>query len=317
MSEFIKIEPFDTLFFRKGKPFDKKEDSYTDSEILPYPSTIWGALGSVLWKKDNSFSKNMEKLKIKNLFLYNENQQIILIPAPLDIFIDENENYVYPMLKDKDFLSNYKFEIYLDSDKKLERIQNKFIDYRSFFESYLYGNFANIMIYDLDEVVKVQGKVGNEIDLTKTVKDKHLYRIDVTQFLNDWSFLVEVENSFSKDFDDYGILRFGGEGKFAKYQRVDKPIALKTAEKLKKNVNNKYFKVILTSPTKVDSLNDFFFAVVPKYLSIGGYDVKENKIKNMQIYYPAGSVFYFEKEIFNLNREYNGFGLYEKAYIKV
>ena len=99
MSDFIKIKPYDTLFFRTAKPFDAGKDSWSDSNFLPNPSVIWGAMFGVLYNEGKVNTNDKEKLKIKNIYLYNEKQTTILIPAPLDIYVDEDENIIFQNMK--------------------------------------------------------------------------------------------------------------------------------------------------------------------------------------------------------------------------
>ena len=45
---FIKITPFDTLFFRTGRPFSGGVDTWVDAVFPPFPSTLYGAIRSFL-----------------------------------------------------------------------------------------------------------------------------------------------------------------------------------------------------------------------------------------------------------------------------
>jgi len=331
---YIKITPTDTLFFRGGKPFTAGMDSWTDSSLLPSPSVIWGALFSVLFSEGkvnrNKLDDNeIKKLKIENIYLYNEKKQIILIPAPLDIFIDENGNYHLPKYKDVAFSSNYPLSVLsMVEEKDVKQIENMFIDLGSLFKHYSYGYRKNLQLYDFSEIFVSDYKVGIKRDRkTLSSEDKQLYRIDLTQFREEWFFLIEYDLK-DIEFPEKGILKLGGEGKTAKYNVIDKPLAIEFAEEAKSEVETQlekeeFVKLILKTPAyfkngwkpKSDNL---LCATVGKPLYIGGFDMAIGKPKPMKKYVPAGSVFVIKKKnsICSEDEEdFKGFGLFERVLI--
>ncbi|WP_457560908.1 type III-B CRISPR module-associated protein Cmr3 [Caminibacter sp.] len=331
---FMKITPLDTLFFRDSKPFDAGSESWSDNSLLPNPSTIWGALYSVLYNKQlvSSKKKDREKLVIKNIYLYNEEQQIVLIPAPLDIFVDKEGNFYKGEFKDVDFISNYPLKVvnYVE-DKEVKILENSFIEIGSLYRYYMNGYFSNIHLYKFDDFAKRDYKIGIKIDkATNTSKEGYLYRIDLTQLIDNWSFLIEYELDGNLSFNKQGLLNLGGESKKAKYEIIDKPIALKNIEKLEDDVSEKlknkdFIKILFTTPTffidgwKPQS-HEPIYASVGKYVSFGGWDLEKNIPKIMKRYVPAGSVYIFknEKDFALINEDcepYKGFGLYKKLTI--
>jgi len=57
----LRINPFDTFFFRDGKPFTMGDDSWADGIFPPSPSVIYGALRTA-WiseKLDGFVDKNI------------------------------------------------------------------------------------------------------------------------------------------------------------------------------------------------------------------------------------------------------------------
>jgi len=325
---FINIKPTDSLFFGGGKPFNAGSDSWTDSSFLPNPSVIWGAMFSVLYREEKVTSKkeDREKLKIKNIYLYNEEQTTILVPAPLDIFVDNEENRYKGSYKNRDFISNYQLPVInMVEDKEVKPLENSFIEINSLYQHYIKKNFNSLIIYNFSKVFVTDYKIGIKIDKQKGIaENNHLYRIDLTQFKKEWSFLIEYECDV--EFSPKGILKLGGESKTAFYQKIDKPIGLKSVELLKKEVveslnDKKYFKIFFKTPTYFKNgwkpqKSGLVCANIGKFISIGGFDMETNQPKEMKRYIPAGSIFVFKKDgeigIESEDSEsYKGFGNYE------
>lgn len=328
---YIKIIPIDTLFFRSGKPFTAGMDSWTESTFLPNPSVIWGALFSVLFSEGkvnrNRLADNeIKKLKIENIYLYNEKKQIVLIPAPLDIFVDENGNYHLPKYKDVTFSSNYPLRVLsMVEGKDVKQIENMFIEINSLYKHYVNQYRRNLQLYDFNEIFVSDYKVGIRRNRkTLSSEEKQLYRIDLTQFREEWSFLIEYELKEIK-FPEKGILKLGGEGKTARYECINKtPATLESAQKLKKELKiENYIKILLKTPAYFENgwgpkTDNLLCASVGKPLYIGGFDMAKRKPKPMKRYVPAGSVFVFKKndQEFDFKTDdsepFKGFGKYEK-----
>ena len=327
---YMKIKPTDTLFFRDGKPFNAGSDSWSESSFLPNPSVIWGAMFGVLFreKKVTTKHEDRKKLQIKNIYLYNEEQTTILISAPLDIFVDSDNRKYIAKYRDVDFISNYPLQVVseIDADQEVKPIENHFIEINSLYEHYTKGYAKNLILYNFDDVFVADYKIGIKIDKEKqTAQENHLYRIDLTQFHEEWSFLIEYESEI--EFGNSGILKLGGESKSASYKKVDIPIGLQSANEYKEKTLNeleskKYFKVLLKTSTYFDSgwkpkQDGLICASVGKSSSIGGFDMETNKPKVMKKYIPAGSVYVFEKKDGEIEiksediESYKGFGSFE------
>ena len=323
----MKIKPTDSLFFGGGKPFNAGSNSWTDNSFLPNPSVIWGAMFSVLFREGRVTVKDKEKLQIKNIYLYNEEQTTILVPAPLDIFVDsDGKNYI-AKYRDVDFISNYPLKVIssIDTDKEVKPLENCFIEINSLYQHYVKKYSKNLILYNFDEVFVQDYKIGIKIDKkSKTAEEKHLYRIDLTQFKEEWSFLIEYECDI--DFKQSGILKLGGESKIASYNKIDEPIALQSANEYKKSMEKEledksYFKVLVKTPTYFKcgwqpEQEELVCANVGKYISIGGWDMEYKSHKPMKRCVPAGSVYVFKKQEkveFKLedSESYKGFGSFE------
>lgn len=329
---FMTIKPKDTLFFRGGKPFTAGEDSWTDSSFLPNPSVIWGAMFSVLFSKREDCRKNPSKeakrLRIDNIYLYNEKEQTVLIPAPLDIFTDDYGKLYLPKYEDVDFVTNYSLPVIsLVKNKNVKPLENSFLEISSLFNHYLKKYSDNMLLYNFEKVFIQDSKIGiKRKKSTRASEDNHLYRIDLTQFQEEWSFLVEYEFD-GDELSEEGILKLGGEGKIAFFRNIDIPASLEKVEGLRNNVKSKleehkYLKVLFKTASFFEKgwAPDFetvLSANVGKPLYVGGYDMKKKEAKPMKKYIPPGSVYVFNRKEFNesilsqKDQPFKGFGKYE------
>lgn len=344
---YMMIKPTDTLFFRSGKPFDAGADSWSDSSFLPNPSVIWGAMFSVLFKEGKVGVKDKEKLEIKNIYLCFEKNKVLnfLVPTPLDAFRDKYNNTSIATIKKAPALSSHASSHISQLDKYIDvescegtfmRIDDLFTYYQQHYQLSL---FETKTLFDQDY------KTGIKIDKkTKTSEENKLYRIDLTQFKNESSFLVEYDET-KIDFEPSGILKIGGESKTATYKTINPTRVLnaiaehkkKTFEKIKKDGYFKlYFKTsaLLKSAWKLNDIDGLepLSAVVGKYISIGGWDMETGKSKAMNRFIPAGSVYTYKVEdrsmdIENLTKlineqgiafdeSYKGFGRFEILSVK-
>jgi len=353
---FMKIQPTDSLFFGSGKPFNAGSNSWTDSSFLPNPSVLWGALFSVLYNenkiiktKDNKGKtivnkEERKKLQIKNIYLYQEKNRVlnILIPTPLDVYLDEYGNNYISKIKKVDFISNYPLDYISILDKEdIELADKTFIKIDSLYKKY--QKHFKLSLYSFDKIFKQDYKIGIKIDKdTKTAQENHLYRIDLTQFEKACGFLIEYELETEKKFEPSGILKLGGEGKTAKFEIIEpKTRTFRAFDKhreksLKQIRKNRYFKLYFKTPALLKSdwkPNDIkglklLSANVGKSISIGGFDMESKMPKVMNKFIPAGSVYVYkiedesidfqkliEDEI-KFDESYKGFGLFEILSVK-
>lgn len=333
---YLLIKPNDTLFFRNGLPFGKGEETVAETNILPYPSTIWGAMFSTLLiqqKVENANTENQEKLKLKTLYLYDYKNQKILVPAPLDIFNDTNKRlHTQKFVESSDFCHSLgnKFSnlIMPFTEEKVESAKGFFIQITDLLRHYPFeNNYPYITLYDTSDFLNVYDKIGiarsNE---THTAEEGNLYRVEMLEYGDDWGFIVEFECEV--DFPQNGILKLGGEAKTAAFEQVKKPYDLEIFEKEETINQTDLCKVYFKTPTFIP--NDFLqkvtceAAFIGNAISIGGFDVKEKRPKPMLKAIPAGSYFVlsstFEKSIESWKKDIheilnplnkNGFGSFQ------
>lgn len=320
---FIKIIPFDTLFFRTGRPFVSGEDTWADVVFPPSPSTLYGAIRSFMifkrgnlkdfydgkYKDDIGTTDSKGSLRITGPFLFKDE---VFFKAPLDLVSDDNE--LKPLRfceKPSLFISNYNLENVLIWQKKeivgepqgwLSLIE--FCDYlKNKKESYLPIKNEDLFCYE--------PKIGIKRDKTAlTSEEGHLYRIPLIRLKNRVSLIAEVEGL--NDFPERGIIQVGGESKGAFFEKIDDPI--KSLKEMTFNFENGLFKIYLATPAVfekgwipewIDENKNFegsyngiklklLGCAVGKPLNIGGWELAKNKPKPMRKVVPAGSIYYFE-----------------------
>lgn len=334
----IEVTPLDTLFFRGGMPFSMGEDSWTQTSILPNPSVIWGALFSTLFSLKKINLEDTNKLKIKFFFLkrsvVHESSEKILLPAPLDIFYEKNNENIYvDNYHDTDsitsnfpsLLKNITIPDVEDNNIEVKNLDNYFIDWVDFSENYPQQN-AQIRKYDVDYFATNVSKIGiKKSQATGTSEESMLYQVNMVEFGKNWSLIVEFE---TKDFPTQGILRLGGEGKMASFKQIEnsEQLSIKIIEK-----ESIWFKIYFQTPAFFDSGNgitelsklqnaQLYSASIGKPLHIGGFDIVKNEPKTMRKAIPSGSVYLFKgnpsktaeeiKSLFNENDLNKGFCLF-------
>lgn len=314
-TNYIKIKPFDTLFFNTGRPFTKGEDTWVNSSLMPNPSVVWGALASHLFSKGKIPDEIKKDLKVKELYLFDEETQKIFINAPLDIFSDKSGNQHTEKYETKNDLvnviSNVDFTelVYPDTDEQVENNPGYLLDLLSL-RNYYQKNGYYFHLYPIDELILANPKVGiQRNNQSRTSEDGKLYRIDMQEFHQDLSIVVKIETGF--EFDNHGVLKLGGESKAADFQMLEnapyeiEKFDTKLQPEIEKGISE-FVKVLFTTPVFANE-NFYQFdndklqlatSVLGKPVNIGGWDYDTGKPKPMKKAFPAGSVL-----TFNLKKE--------------
>ena len=323
----IQIDPLDTLFFRDGKPFRMGEETWSNSIFPPNPSVIYGALRSAYFAnhiddlgKANEEDDPTKGLKIKGIYLKISNKisNDIYFPLPVDCvkekYDDEGKGFVLLTTPSEGFVSNYPKlgKILISSNNKVENIQNALLS-KSTFEEYLNGETNNIIYLKIDNCLMNEPKIGIALSSqTHSSQEGMLYRVDMKRLENKQDDKMSIVIDFEGlDLPEEGIIKFGGEGKAARYNRYKEKDINIDFPKFKENANQ--FKIVLTTPaifkngwlpdwidetTLVGEFNGLkiklLTAAIDKPIHIGGFDMKEKKPKPMFKAVPAGSVYYFE-----------------------
>jgi CRISPR-associated protein Cmr3 len=305
----IKITNIDTLIFRDGKPFGSGDDTWTNSLIFPTPNVIYGAIRAIFFAQNpdkfnlaNTKDDPTKKLKIKNILFYDENDKSLIYPLPQDIMkLKDKDKSILLKISENKNTSNILPYIF-ECQENCESIEGFVTDNQLF--KYL-KNKEKIEIVDIEKYIFKEPKIGNKRnDKTKTTDENSLFRLDFYRY-DKLSLIIDFDGI---DINDKGLLKLGGEGKSAYYEKFE----LKKLPQISE-LNGDVFKLYFLTPAIFKNglfpnwidFNTFegeykniklkLLAIAnnkPQY--IGGWDIKENRPKPMYKAVSAGSVYYFK-----------------------
>jgi CRISPR-associated protein Cmr3 len=308
---YLKITPFDGLFFGKGRPFSIGDESWTEAELLPPPGVVWGALFSQLWYRDNNTP--LDALKIGRIMLLGENVTQCYLPAPLDIFMEEEARRYHHNFHWQDehgFVTKRERQNVLLkplTNEKVELPEGYLLSVNSL-EAYMgaYEDFNTLELSKVQEIVGQEFKIGIGRDAhRRTAEEGKLYTVHFSHLRPGYCLLVEVE--YPDDYPDSGILKLGGEGKMARFKKIKAQAAEELRAALAPRLpewKSDFFKLYLTSPAYLDEQGHPAFlekkpfriegGVTGKPYLLGGFDYKLRRPKPMRYVAPAGSVYILE-----------------------
>ncbi len=303
----IEIEPLDTVIFRDGKPFGKGDDSWTDSLNLPTPTTIYGALRGTYFSQNPNDFKNIykddvtESLVIKGIYLSMNNE--LLYRVPKDCVHRLNSEEITTLKLSQNFLTNSPLDYNLSLNEEIEGIDDKLFDDITF-DDYLKGD-DTLYGQKLEKFISLENKIGIGRDTkTRITKEGLLYRVQMLRY----AFKIVVEFEELK-LNSSGLMSLGGEAKGANY----KELKLLDLPFIPITIKSSMFKLYLLTPAIFDKgwlpswIDDksligeykgiklkLLTCAIGKSQSIGGFDMKTNRPKEMFKTVPSGSVYYFE-----------------------
>lgn len=301
----MEIIPYDSLFFRDGKPFNKNSDdnNYHDGLYTPYPSTMYGAIFSMLLRTldRNKLHKEFEFIKrrmddreinkilsncfrLKRIYIYDDKRSSIYVKSPSDIsFNDYKGRNLLPKyyMLDKDIKQDLKHNIshkldlqyLLELNDEYERATNHYISMNDYINHYISAgdkkSLKNVLIKEVDIFLKDRS-IGISID-KGTVEEGMLYRLNKTVLNKGYSYIAEIEYdsgmfTINKD-NDYRML-LGGEGKAARCSLVDFKYDNDFIKQIYKDteLEDNKLKMILTS-------HSIFTNDEPYFPELEGFDV--------------------------------------------
>ena len=328
---WYKIKPFDTLFFRDGRPFTMGAETWANPIFPPYPSTVYGAIrtwliferGSLKEFKEGKFKEELgtpsEKgnLKIKGPFICLNDS--LYFPVPFDFLRRKSTSqngkndlfYTDCINKPEIFISDYPLEniIVNKSDFELEECDG-FLDVSSL-KDYLIQRNGIMQFTEKKEIFLEEKKTGiKRSRKTLSSEEGHLYRISMIRLKRETSFYIEIEGLSS--YPQEGKVQLGADWKIVKIEKTEEDL-LKELREIDFLLNNKIFKIYFATPAIFkkgwipDWINEKTFegnykgiklkliaCSIGKYKLIGGWDLANNRPKPMYKAVPSGSVYYFK-----------------------
>ena len=307
------IEPNDVLLFRELKYFEAGTDHVARS-ILPLPQTVAGAIRSKILAEQKfsqeakdyvGFGKEEpENLTIDGVFLWNREE---LFATPMDVAeFDNTRCFMKPKKID---------ELGVEFFYPLAKPCGGFVKLDDIVR-YLKGNLDPEGV----EIVNVlrERRVGISLRDTKTTEEGMLYTVEflripaLSVWTNDLKFLPKR-----------GLLKLGGEGRFANYRIEDcNPFEIfeRSWERIKDEIS-KEFKLYVATPLLIKNSGKYTWNVknelesagfkvrriiplVGKPVKVSGWDLANNMPKGVRYAVLAGSVYFVEAEELNLDKPY-------------
>lgn len=328
----IKIKPFDTLFFRDGKPFSMGEEVWASGIFPPPPSVLYGALRTAYFAnypqtlpKAQTDEDPTKELRINFIGLAIGNQTYL--PLGKDLVREKNNPYDQHLLS-LESVSAIGSSPFFKPDQPSGTVLKA--STASPIESHDAGTM--IRVRDLQKYLnptKLSGRnlfglkspqdylskdpktgIGRSRK-TGSAEDGKLYRVEMvrmaTKMQSDISIVVDFEGL---DLPKEGLIKLGGEAKGCTYQQIEAPSIYPPAPESFSSTFRIYFAtpaifkkgwkptaISPESPLEV-SLNGVQLRLVgasidkPSYQ--GGFDIKNREFKPMKRLLAAGSVFFCE-----------------------
>lgn len=325
------IKPFDTLFFRDGKPFGMGEESFADIIFPPFPTTFYGALRSkiisengglkVFFSESNSALKEVAgtpkykgKLRIIGPILRKNTHYIF--PSPADLFEYKKKDREKELIKlsweEVDLFHwkgnkkmNIKYFVLNRGNETLEGAKDTYISHEDL-KLYLSGNkdvFNNIKI---EEIYKKEHKTGILLK-NKNIEEGYLYRLPMIRLKEDTDFYLFYDGVDELNFSDNGVLQLGGEGRACYYEKKELVYpGLSLGEFKETFKGDKAIKLYLLTPAFVQEDGLPYLGNLERLglklvgyavngtLNIGGWDINKGYPKTMRLAWRPGSVLLFE-----------------------
>lgn len=322
MMTSFQIDAIDTLFFRDGKPFSMGEETWANGLFPPYPSTVYGMLRSL------HFATHLNELSAANtevdptlslqmrgyvLGLSESSSEFTsAFPIPNDLYAEGRGKPSQAKLfccverpsKEK-IISDYPFDYVLETQgqKKIQTLGGQALLIGSQFSDYLADGHDQYCIRWLSDYMTEEPKVGIGRDYhTRSSAEGKLYRVAMKRPAGKKGSLQLLLKFEGLRLADFGISRFGAEGKAIEYQLTDFPKVPTPVTS-----QDKYFKIYFATPAIFKEgmypqswlLGNGLKLLAgasgkPEY--IGGFDLKKVAPKPMFKAIPAGTVFYVEIE---------------------
>lgn len=358
---YVKLIPEDTLLFRDDTRMEKGPNvrvgnweikdvpNLVKSRLMPYSSVFWGTIYTALLRKGllpDASQKLMngeilrtevleKDLAIEFLGLYRDEK--VLIPAPLDLFYDNDRN-----VSCAEF-NRGKFNVPQSDRYKViyERSENMYIGLTDFFRFYSEGIYKGITLYSESEIITYDHRTGIELK-NRNVVDGHLYRIEMISFVEEYSGYVIGFRALDTDAIE-GPVTLGGERKVAYLEEIP-DMGNELIQYDERQCNSKNVRINLLAPLIIPEMGkgvnaiEYLSTLLPENIrlegiatsnaeSFSGYDIAADREKEAVISIGAGSVLYMSSEEFigkdyaqirqiinesfrNLDQFYKGFGTY-------
>lgn len=315
------LEAVDVWLFRDGRPFDALSDHRAQSLFPPYPSVVQGVIRShhlVVQGVDLrdrqaiaravGTAEDVRQLRLRGPFLARrEGGQIVrYFPQPADAVTAGEDKWALkpasaPQAPPAAVLASAPTPLLLGlQDRPSKGEAGLWLDEPDL-RAYLRGDTVAGVPSEALFCRESRMGIGRDTGLRTTLEGA-LYETECIRPQHHVGLLVEVEGYAG--WPARGVLRIGGEGRGAWFEQVAAPAWPAPPDPLPAR-----FKVYFATPTWFaggwqpdgGDWGRFFegrvervAAALPRYESVGGFDLASQRHKPARRYVPAGSVYYFE-----------------------
>ncbi len=330
----IRVKPFDTLFFRDGKPFSMGDEVWASGLFPPPPSVIYGALRTAYFAEhpEEITKANEENDPTQNLVIKMLSVAIgdtMYFPVGQDLLVkkdtQQREQYLsYPapttINSSSPFHGKQVQQSYLltpGTTAFLESPQSGSLIAADDLADYLTPDSQQgLDLFNLkqpSEYLSADPKTGiGRSAKTGSAEEGLLYRVEMlrmaTKKQTDISLIVEFEGL---DIPSGGMLKLGGEGKAATYKQVE--ASTLDYELPDAKLTGQLFKLYLATPAifgqgwlpggidpntlegKINGVSlRLIGASLDKPAYRGGFNIKARRFKPMKRSVNAGAVYFCE-----------------------
>lgn len=312
---YITIRPLDTFLFKEGYSLNKGTTNWITSRKMPHPSVLYGTICSALMRQGKltevkdaieNNSPNLEEilkrnLKIKRIYILHQGE--FYIPAPADLFCNRRGEIYYAEEIDG-ILSPPCY-----GKESMEQLKGYFIKLEDFLR--LYVKRKEILRSNLLNEVDIWGvynKTGLELQFGKTAREGHLYTIQMAEFKDQSScYVIECECEIREDENIQDtIVLTGGKTKTAVMGQLQTKLKYKLDSIMRFYENPRdsleWILVYFLTPVSIQCLKKLSNGGIENHIvtsgieQIGGYDIKNKKMKDLETCASAGSIIKFKRD---------------------
>lgn len=345
-----RFEAMDSLFFRDGRPMNVGESAWVDSGFPPSGQSLQGAIRTAILEHSGVNIESFQQGKLGDLnkeigdcnslgnmsltggFL--ESQGKLVFPVPLDVVI--NDKHSFGLLKPlENGIESDLGGIQLPaiSEAGYKPIGEKFIR-SSALENILAGNIETLKKDHLFSMIAETRSEQNALcdreykiglarnNKTRTAKEGMLFAIAPLRPRDGIRIAVQVDGVRKSTQPKSGFVqKLGGEGKLARVEISDKPLAFPESPKMNRSDGKVRFKLVFTTPALMplhgwlpanfkastdrqilmrwcgalgECEVDIVSACIGKPVKIGGWNLALRRSEDLRAFIPAGSVYFCE-----------------------
>ena len=305
--KWYKFYPSDTLFFRGAEPMSAGINYETTLNFPPSVSVISGAIRTAVlaqksitidqYKKGNPISEYIGKYGQKAPFTitgpligYRDN---FYVPAPYTLFTDAGINSKkIKILKPVNFEDSLKNRLGLKSSTTLQNWVKRDVEVKSIGGNWIsfqglinkrkkYEDGKSIFMLNKfkTNLSSIEERTGIAFDQSRKIKQSQLYTARHIRLKKGASLIWGVNKDCK--LDPEGVLVLGGEQRFGHYKEV----------KLDPVISTSGDEYLALSPILVTDLSKSALIATGKISYRGGWNLAKQFHKDMEAFYPAGSVF--------------------------